>query len=369
MYKSNIWKRGSSLLLTIVLSVSLCNCLAAPIKVRAAETPRIDCAITKDNVLAIEEAYDVDGAYMLKTTTDKGNDFLTWWFAGDKILTDMNTAVHESFHQISTSTLLGDDNYYVGSGKEDIVVSKTDLYKNGDMFQSDEMWDSIPDSLKTISHAKRGELYILGKNTKDMYSIKGGLYGILQEYTAYSWGTHTDVQLIDYVESHDTLSWYDFDGYVGSLANDVEAGGEFTYFALEYLAYAKENYPAVYTDIKGNANLCEALKQTCTRTHDGIEAIGKDVLPRLVAAFNSAGYMSYYKDSEFGVMFPKTITTSDGKKTSGGAVGLYYDSYYAHMEALQAEPYKSIAEEFGLDISYSQIEATEDPHDTYMHER
>ena len=365
MYNNIIWKRGLSVLLTFVMSVSLCIYSGTPLSVKAADIPRTNAEINADNVMAVAKAYDPDGAYFLQTTSDKGNDYTVWWVSGDKITTSMNTAVHESFHQVSTDTILSHDDYYrVGVGEEDIVVSKTDV------FLSDEMWSSIPDSLKNITHAKRGTIYIEGTSDagKNMYSIQGGIYGILQEYTAYSWGTHTDVQLIDYVESHDDISWDDFSGYIGCLANDVEAGGEFTYFAMEYLAYAKENYPDKYDNLKANADLCKALKQTSERTHDCIEAIGNDVLPRLVTAFDAAGYKSYYKDSEFGVMFPKAVTTSDGKMSSGGAIGLYYDSYYAYMEALQTEPYKSIAEEFGMNISYSRIEATEDPHDTYMHD-
>ncbi|MBR6222536.1 MAG: fibronectin type III domain-containing protein [Lachnospiraceae bacterium] len=330
-------------------------------KVNAAPS-MMDTEVTSENILAVEKKYDPDGAHVLETTVARGNDFMVWFGKDKNILRNMNSAVHESFHQISN--VVGEydcENYYIGGGRADIKVAFTET------FTSDAIYPSIPQELKDISHAKRGRKYLGEGSEPNMSSIKRGAYGILQEYAAYVRGARTDVNLITYVETQ-KADWETIEDYIGEIANDVESEAEFTYFLLHYLAYAKTNNPSVYAGIMANESFKQAVKAVADMAHENQVAIGTDILPRMVKFFEKSGYKAYYNDEYFGIMYPKLIKNADGTNTSGGSIGLYYDSYYRYMEEVNKEPYVSLAKELGMDITYSRIKQMEDIHNLYMYD-
>ena len=359
---NSIYKKISIYAVSAIILIS--NTIGGT-NVYASDIPRTNAAITQENILAIADAYDPDGAYILRKTAERGNDFTIWWKGQtyQNITDHINAAVHESYHQISWIYNVNDaENYYLGEGKDDV---KVDFTEN---FTSDLIYPSIPDTLKKISHSDRAGKYIAGNDMdSNTGSVQNGIYGILNEYAAYVRNAHTDVALIDYVESHDA-DWWNFENYIGNLANDVEAQAQFTFYILHYLAYAKANNIGVYNGIMENENFRTVLKEISDMSYDNVSAVNTDILPRLVKYYDAAGYRSYYNDTYFGVMFPTLFEEDNGNKISQAGIGLYYDSYYAHMEALQAEPYKSIAKELDMNISYSHITQMTDVSTLYIHD-
>ena len=60
--------------------------------------PKYDAALTEDNVMAILDACDPDGALMMRQGIRTGDNILVWWFDGETIIDSLDTAVHEECH-------------------------------------------------------------------------------------------------------------------------------------------------------------------------------------------------------------------------------------------------------------------------------
>ena len=117
---------------------------------------------TKENVLALLDAYDPDGAFILRQTDSSSGggfgmsmDFTFWLFGSRNMADGVETAVHEQCHMMSHSKGWTDD-YYVGSERS-ISVDYTEY------FNSKEIIPLIPDRLKT----SRYETYIADPDAPD----------------------------------------------------------------------------------------------------------------------------------------------------------------------------------------------------------
>lgn len=201
--------------------------------------PGLDAAVTLDNVYAILDAIDWDGAYLMRETVRRGDDPLVWWGRTTRLTPRLSAAVHEQCHAYASynggwekvAIYLGDGEY--------IVVPETDV------FNSLQMAQTIPEELRTFRYSYVGEAQ------QYLTSQTDGPYGLLDELTAYCWGAHTNVRLYDYYLAKAT-SASDWLSYIHLLSSDYYAYAEFKYFILHYLVYAQENDPAVYRGIVGN---------------------------------------------------------------------------------------------------------------------
>ena len=203
--------------------------------------------VTLDSVMDILEKYDADGAFIMRYAVNQGDNVLVWWGNSDDLISGLETAVHEECHGYSfyNSAYWQGEAIYTGNEKC-IQVPYTDVY------QSMEMARTIPANLRT----SRYDIYV-GENSGNSASNVSGAYGMLNEFTAYCWGLNNTVSLYPYYQSlgADIDRWREF---ATGGANGRMAYAEFKYYILMYLAYAKENYPAVYEGIKGNREFRDA---------------------------------------------------------------------------------------------------------------
>lgn len=210
-----------------------------------------DTPLTRENVLKLLDAIDPDGAYIIRNSSE--NTFSFWFGSAETIgegIDDLSTAVHEQCHgfcstpsgirynNIQGKYMAAKEWIYIGDGKY-IEVSLTDV------FPSSEMVDTVPESLRTF----RFDTYING--SPSMASIQYGVYGILNEFTAYCWDNNNAILQKDFrIENNLVRSWY---------TNSFLAYAEFRYYTLHYMLYARDNYPTVYDGIMNNSSFRQAF--------------------------------------------------------------------------------------------------------------
>lgn len=202
--------------------------------------------INEENILELLDTYDPDGAYIIHFSLDEGNDILTWFDNGEKIIDGVGTAVHEETHRyILQNHLAGEEEIYIGDGQS-VHVTYTEV------FDSSEMAAQVPAELQTF----RFDNYV-GNPDANMASDIDGIYGLLNEFTAYCWDLNNTVCLYDYykAEANSNEDWL---SYINQIDNGRMTYAEFNYYILNYLSYAKENHPDVYDGVVSNESFTSA---------------------------------------------------------------------------------------------------------------
>ena len=220
------------------------------------QVPAIDSAVNTENALAIAEAYDPDGAYILKDAISRGDDFYFWMVFADSNAEGLDTCVHEEFHGYTHSTKQKDstDNtvlsigsnkemYYLGDGKNKAVTLTN-------VFKTEEWSKDLPASLRTFRYNQ----YVASGATPDANTK--GVYGLLNEFSAYCWGMNNQINLFEYYKAQpfDLSTW---GSYAYNCENDYNAYCEFRYYILGYLNYAKKNHKDIYNNILNNQNFID----------------------------------------------------------------------------------------------------------------
>jgi hypothetical protein len=268
---------------------------------------------TKENVLALLDAYDPDGAFILRQTDGygMGMDFTFWLFGSRGVADRVGTAVHEQCHMMSHSKARTDD-YYVGSFRS-VSVGYTEY------FNSKEMIPLIPDELKT----SRYEIYIAAPDAPDA-STKG-IYGLLNEFMAYCWGLNDTVCLFDYYRDYggnDAEAWFQ---YINLGANDRLAYAEFQYFILTYLLYAEANHPEIFEATVANAELRQAFTE--------LESVFASLIRRYEESLDEIARI-------LGDANISTKINGDYYYIGNRGTGMFTGSYLALMEAIAQPEYQ-----------------------------
>lgn len=231
------------------------------------DVPDLHAEVTVENAVTLLSAYDPDGAYILQHNESEKRKMLSYW--GDDKLAGhgINTAVHELCHGYSHNKAgFGSEAIYIGN-EESIIVDYTPV------FSSREMASSIPKKLRT----SRYNVYVAGD--EDLSSQVRGPYGLLNELTAYYWGTNTSVKLFDYYKTQSPTidEWFDC---ITAATSSYFAYAEFRFFILYYLLYARDNDSEVYQDIISNDNfrlafttIDEKFEELVEEMFEGIEEI------------------------------------------------------------------------------------------------
>ena len=271
---------------------------------------------TRENVLALLDAYDPDGAFIIRETD--GGMFMdfTFWLLGSRNLTDnIETAVHEQCHIMSHSKARTDD-YYVGAFYS-VSVSYTEY------FNSKEMIPLIPDNLKT----SRYDIYIAAPDAPDA-STKG-IYGLLNEFMAYSWGLNNTICLFDYYRDYggnDADAWFQ---YINHGANNRLAYAEFQYFILTYLLYAEANHPEIYEATIANAALRQAFTELEKEFSDNILRY-EESLDEIARILREANISTRIDGDYFYIGYRGT--------------GMFTEDYQALMDAIAQPEYQRMLE-------------------------
>ncbi len=202
--------------------------------------------VNEKNILELLDEYDSDGAYIIHFGIEHGDNVLEWFENGTTIIDDIETAVHEETHgYILQNHRANEEEIYVGN-EQGIHVAYTEV------FDSQEMTTDIPDELRTF----RFDTYV-GDPDENMTSNIDGVYGLLNEFTAYCWDLNNTVCLYDYykAEANTPQDWLD---YINKFNNGRVAYSEFNFYILKYLEYANVNHPDIYEDIVTNKSFAEA---------------------------------------------------------------------------------------------------------------
>lgn len=258
----------------------------------------LDAEVTVDNILEYADEYDPDGAFILREGIDSGDDILDWYLEEDSILGSYDTAVHEECHSFTWAPFWGTLQYYIGNG-ESINVTERDVY------DTVEMAREMPEQLRTFRYND-----YIGEQASDIMSSRQfGVYGLLNEYNAYSWGMNAAVRMYDYLDDADASPDIWMDTYILSGYNNMLAQSEFDLWILRYLIYAKENEPSVYEDTLENKDFTRAYLTIRERYQSQIREYMQS-LTDLEDLLNSKGYDVEVKNNSFYIHYDDGRTYS-----------------------------------------------------------
>ena len=136
--------------------------------------------------------------------------------------------------------------FYVGDG-EYYKVYYTDVFPTSDAAKL------FPEHLRTF----RYDTYV-SEGSRSSSNVKG-IYGLLNEYSAYCWGLNHTVALYPYFQAQ-PMNLDLIYSFYRSGGNNLQAYSEFRFYILSYMLYAEEHEPEVYEGIMSNNDLLAALQ-------------------------------------------------------------------------------------------------------------
>jgi hypothetical protein len=295
-----------------------------------------------DDILRFAKNETGDAYHILKAV----GDYRFEKFLGKKttagILDDLNTIVHESCHHLNhdigwNSPGTGNrEGYFVTQGIE--IATKV-----GPVYNSIELNKFVPDSLKTLIF--RYDTYVGAKKNGIWISSQSeGIYGMLNEFTAYYHGTKASMDLFDYYYKNRSDGYQNEDewgNYLADVASTHFAYYEFRLFMSWYLQYAKLHYPKVYEGCMENRNLRLAF----TLVDDLYGQLLTDyhtMLDQLIVNLNKEGEKVSLTNGSLGTMF----TVHTGKGGSYGK-GIFEDEIQ-FLKGLLEDKQHDILDEFRL---------------------
>lgn len=273
---------------------------------------------TMDKVITIMDGCDKSCADILRHCKAKGEDFLFWYFPHDTIASGINLAVHEEAHSYFwDKSPSGNSTAYLMPDFSSKVVYHTSV------FSSNEIADLIPAHLRTI----RYDTYI-GDYDPNLAAQAEGVYGLLNEFNAYYWGTRAAVSLYDYYVTQPLNEdmWLEFST---NCSSSYTGYAEFRYYLLTYLLYARDNHPAVYNAILAN----DDFRQAFTTLDEAFIQLIDDMFAgfdKACAYLNSKGYQAEVYGGGFWV--------------NGVGYSIFLDEYEPLMEEMEKSQYVEMAQ-------------------------
>lgn len=194
------------------------------------------------------------------------------------IITSLNTVVHESMHGLTSrlpyELILKNDNlsYKMDDEYSAFYVNKDSIFlvKHSPVFNSNKISNEIPKALRTF----RYKPYISPKSA-NLGSQVNGIYGLMDEWNAYYFGTQTSYDLFEYFQSKSSSNYEVYLEHISNLAGTYYAYYEFKYFMLKYLEFAKTNERVIFDGIMANTELRKAYNSIDDRYTQLLLAIEK----------------------------------------------------------------------------------------------
>ena len=193
--------------------------------------------------------------------SQSGFDFYIDGESTEEIIESLGTVVHEMTHSYTsrmvytilqaqqTTPQFGDKYRAIHTrGEDNILVKETET------FPSKELLKVIPEELRTY----RFDTYI-NSDMEILATQKSGIYGLLDEFSAYYHDSQTAYNLYDYYMEETERTNADYLAYMSDFNSGFYAYVEFRHYILTYLLYAKENYPLIYSDIVANDSFKKAF--------------------------------------------------------------------------------------------------------------
>jgi hypothetical protein len=212
----------------------------------------------------------------VETRTLAGTGFRKWIYETDplKQAGQLSTAVHETSHGYTSKwpvyqlskrlSSIDEMMVWTADGRAGSAIrlqahymdkDRTLVVVPGPMFPSREIASRVPASLRTHRFSE----YIDG-GASHATQVEG-IYGLLNEFTAYYCDRRLSYDLYDYyrLELPQTAeTWLD---YLSGASGTYPAWAEFRYFILTYLLHARETRPDIYRQILADRRLREAFTQ------------------------------------------------------------------------------------------------------------
>jgi len=205
----------------------------------------------------------------------------------------LGTAVHETCHAYTNTMAyvllpngdqaFGREPYSVfclGAGMN-IIVRRTPV------FPSAEMAAEFPQPLRTL----RFSPYI-SPSQANLTTQVYGIYGLLDEFTAYYHGTRTSLDLLEFYKTEAAQTrenWFSF--FDGIYANYC-AYPEFKLYILKYLQFARAKYPQIYRQLLENREFTEAFSRV-DRGFSGLIGEFLAIKPEILGLIRSRGYEAF----------------------------------------------------------------------------
>ncbi|WP_026998758.1 hypothetical protein [Eisenibacter elegans] len=162
-----------------------------------------------------------------------------------ELLTVFSTLVHEACHSYNFTRLHNrpEQGYFITQG---IRIPR----KQTAVFPSLKLNSFV--KAETQAQIFRYANYVGTANKQDAQIH--GIYGLLEEFSAYYHGTKAHLELFRWMEQHygynDARPWVEY--YLGHISSEIYAYEEFRLFMAWYLQYAQQNAPEVYEAIIAN---------------------------------------------------------------------------------------------------------------------
>ncbi len=195
------------------------------------------------------------------------------------LIKSYSTVIHELLHGYN-QTEKGGHTYFIENGIR-IHVPFTEVYNSKELnkFVRKGLQDSIfryglyvggKSDLPGLGHIKG----LNDSKQNEVMSVQLGIYGLLEEFSAYYFGDLAVFELYDYYankyQKDDKDAWSD---YFSESKSDLVAYYEFQLFIAWYLDYAKEKHPKIYSEIMNN----KALKVVYTLIQNKFEALASEI--------------------------------------------------------------------------------------------
>lgn len=234
---------------------------------------------TKDQIWSMLESHNPDAHIMMKRlydlpskfklgtatmTVSKPSDFMVYISDDnfEQVLSSISTAVHEACHMYQSKKgfqIIDEQNlnyefgaqyavYYINEATEFLV-------KETEVFPSIQIARLVPKELRK----SRYDTYIDSKN-KILGTQQSGVYGLMDEWSAYYNGFKTTVMNYPIYESKASDNVGYFLNYISDASNTKLSYYEFKYFILQYLSYARSKEKKIYKELMTNAEMKKACR-------------------------------------------------------------------------------------------------------------
>ena len=241
--------------------------------ITAAAAPAFDAPVNEQNALALLKEYDSDGYRIVQNQIKAGESSFSFWLQTASSNADaLDTAVHEEYHQYShtkngwyrnaNGTYVHIETICIGRGRSDIIVDE--LWADGQVYPTENFTKTIPENMRTF----RYQDYV--SEGSKLSSNKNGIYGLLNEYTAYSMGFNNQMKLYPYYQANKVS-----DDFFTNCVNDYQAYEEFRYWMLGLLNHEKKHAPAQYKVHMNNMSFLKAYHAVTMNFRDMIREFEK----------------------------------------------------------------------------------------------
>jgi hypothetical protein len=307
---------------------------------------------TRETVLQLLKEYAPDGYYIMDTfekalgqiqasglMKNYNTDFTTIVNSDTEldIVKSLGVVVHETCHDYCRTVpytlckerfrkiALGSQYHAYYAGNE-----TTFLVKRTKVFNTREIAASIPEELRTF----RFMPYITSGAQSNVSSQVDGIYGLMNEYTAYYHQTRTNLDLYNYYRDRLEPTIDNWNTFIAGVDVCHFAHLEFRFFILKYLQYAKSKYPKLYKQFLKNRDLIQAfltIDQNFAQTVAGYYQRKEEIFE----GFREQGYTVTENEDYYYINGP----------SSGGGICHYLKVYNLLKNELSKEEYQPILAE------------------------